>query len=66
MNEKVTRVIAGQAIVLEAGKQYLAAQPMATKGTSRFTISLYEHKAFHSHAKPIAIVDLHTDALRRS
>ena len=57
MNEKVQRVIAGQAIALEAGKQYLAARPMATKGASRFIISIYEHKALHSHAKPRAIVD---------
>jgi len=58
MNEKVKRVIAGQAIVLEAGTRYLAARPMATKGVSRFTISIDEHKALHSHAKPLAIVDL--------
>jgi len=58
MNEKVTRVIAGQAIALEVGKQYLAARPMVTKGASRFTISIYEHNAFHSHANPPAIIAL--------
>jgi len=30
---------------------------MATKGVSRLTSSIDEHKAFHSHAKPLAIVD---------
>jgi hypothetical protein len=30
---------------------------MATKGVSRLTSALYEHKAFHSHANPQAIVD---------
>ena len=58
MNKKVKRVIAGQAITLETGKQYLAARPMATRGVRRFTISIYEHKAFHSHAKPLAIINL--------
>jgi len=58
MNRKVTRVIAGQAIALAAGKQYLAARPMATRGASRFTVSIYEHKAFHSHATPPTIMSL--------
>jgi len=31
---------------------------MATKRTSCFTIAIDEHKAFHSHATPPAIVDL--------
>ena len=58
MNKKVERVIAGQAIALETGKQYLAARPMATRGSRRFTVSIYEQKAFHGNATPPALISL--------